>query len=127
MKKIIGIAFLFFCINNLFAQGSFYFWPCQGSGSNTGNTCATPNYTSVADVTAGPGLTGINPGCYSVNIASNINGGVFTNQNGSTLSPFSPIYTNIPTTYGHRISVNFTTSDPTISNATVSYSFTEGG
>lgn len=122
------IIILVCCFNTVKSQnGSFYFWDCQGSASNTGNTCSTPNYTAIADVTAGPGWTGVNPGCYNLSYSSSINGGVFTNQSGGATSPYSPIFTNVPGSYSHRISVNFLSSNSTTCNATVTYSFAQSG
>lgn len=119
------IIILVCCFNAVKSQnGSFYFWACQGSTTNTGNTCSTPNYTSATDASTG---SGVNPGCYNLSYSSSINGGVFTNQNGSGTSPYSPVNITFGGTFNHRISVNFTSSNSTTSNATVTYSFTQSG
>lgn len=101
MKHLFYFTLLFINFNCAFAQGNFYFWPYQGSVSNTGNTCSKPNYTAVSNVTAEPGFTSFNRDCYEMSYASSINGGVYTNQNGNATSPYSPVFTNTPTTYGH--------------------------
>lgn len=128
-KWIISQVFLMLSIFGFSQTQQFYFFhgtnPNNGSTTNTGNTWNTTSFPTYNDADNNP-VTNI--GCLTMNYVATINGGTYVNSTGSTTGSLTPKWQNVGAGndyYGQRIYVDFSSSNPTTSYATIRYTFAQ--